>query len=235
MKSPHLKIFVLLTFCSFTIFGLQAQEHRFNSELDKYCKTSIKDFRTIPSDRKAVLDDMAKQLSQKKYVVFACKTNSRRTLLLQVWAQTAFYYFGVQGKYAFSIGDTITSVYPGVAEELTESGFYCTNQKNVEPSRYVISISQEFPLNMLSSKNEVGTIDTAKGIIANICFDNEQSSIIGSKGHVNLPYQSPTIFEGTAQEKQKYRELNHQISVEMLYLADRTREIIYELTNPFGY
>ena len=108
MKSNNKKNFFLLVLL-FTAFQFtQAQENRFNSELDKFCKTSIKEFKNISKERKVVLDEMANQLARKKYVVFTCKTNSRRTLMLQVWAQTAFYYYSILGKYAFSIGDTIT-------------------------------------------------------------------------------------------------------------------------------
>lgn len=204
-------------------------------ELDKYCKTVIKEFRTIPDARKATLIDVAQQIATKKYVVFTCKTNSRRTLLLQVWAQTAFYYYGVLGKYAFSLGDTVTSVYPGVIDVLSQSGFFCTKQKNAEPTRYVIAVSKEYPINMLSSKNEVGTIDTAKGVVVNICFAEEQSSITALKGHMNLPYQSPTVFENTSKEKRKYKTLNHQIAVEMLYLAEKTKKIMIENRTPSEY
>lgn len=224
MKKIILVCTVLMAFAN-----VHAQEHRFNSELDKFCKTTIKEFKSIPADRKATLDGIAQELAKKKYVVFTCKTNSRRTLMLQVWAQTAFYYYGVLGKYAFSIGDTITNVYPGVAEALTEAGFYCTFQRNVEPSGYIISINKEYPTNMLSSKNKVGTIDTAKGVVANICFEaNEQSSVAASTRHINLPYQSPTQFENTPKEKEAYEALNKQIAVEMLYLAKRTKVLIDE-------
>lgn len=204
-------------------------------DLDKYCKTVIKEFRVIPAQRKVVLDDIAQQLAKKKYIVFTCKTNSRRTLMLQVWAQTAFYYYGVYGRYAFSLGDTITNVYPGVIDVLRESGFYCTNQKNAEPSQYVIAISKDFPINMLSSKDEVGTIDTAKGIVVNICFNEEESSIIANNGHVDLPYKSPTAFERTKREKQKYKVLNHQIALEMLYLGERTKAIVGEFRGAAEY
>ncbi len=232
MKSNNKKNFFLLVLL-FTAFQFtQAQENRFNSELDKFCKTSIKEFKNISKERKVVLDEMANQLARKKYVVFTCKTNSRRTLMLQVWAQTAFYYYSILGKYAFSIGDTITDVYPGVAEVLTEAGFFCTYQRNVEPGGYIISISKEYPLNMLSSKNKVGTIDTAKGVLVNICFDaNEQSTIAAGKGHINLPFQSPTQAENTSKEKETYHGLNQQIATEMLYLAKKTKASINELMN----
>jgi hypothetical protein len=234
MNSSFKKIFfvsvVLLMAAS-----VHSQENRFNLELDKYCKTVIKEFRVIPAERKLVLDGMAQQLAKKKYIVFTCKTNSRRTLILQVWAQTSFYYYGVYGRYAFSIGDTVTNVYPGVIDVLKESGFFCTNQKNAEPSQYVISINKEFPINMLSSKNEVGTIDTNKGVVVNICFNEEEPSIIAGNGHVNLPYKSPTAFEKTKREKQKYRVLNHQIALEMLYLAERTKALVGEFKGAAEY
>ncbi len=230
------KILFLLIVLFIAFQGVQGQEHRFNSELDRFCKTSIKEFKSIPADRKKELDGIAQQLAVKKYVLFTCKTNSRRTLMLQVWAQTSFYYYGIIGKHAFSIGDSITSVYPGVADVLTESGFYCTNQRNAQPGGYLISISKEYPINMVSSKNEVGTVDTSKGVLVNICFDNdEQSSITATTAHTNLPYQSPTRFENTSKEKQTYEALNQQIAKEMLYLARKTKVVINELKNDADY
>ncbi len=214
---------------------VHCQENRFNAELDKNCKVIIKQFRSISSERKAVLDDIAQKLAKKKYVVFTCSTNSRRTLMLQVWAQTAFYYYGVYGKYAFSLGDTITNVYPGVVDVLKEAGFYCTSQKNAEPDRYVISISKEYPINLLSSKDEVGTIDTEKGVVVNICFADEQSDIAANNEHVTLPYQSPTRYEKTRLEKQKYRALNHKIAVEMLYLGEKMKGIVGQFRNASEY
>ena len=231
MKRNLFTLLVLLLAFS----GVYSQEHRFNAELDKFCRTSIKEFKTIPNERKIILDGIAKEIAGKKYVVFTCKTNSRRTVMLQVWAQTSFYYYGVLGKYAFSIGDTITSIYPGVANVLRESGFFCMNQENVVPNRYVISINQEYPVNMLSSKNEVGTIDTAKGVIVDICFNNEESGVAAHKKHIDLPYQSPTQFENTPEEKEKYRELNHQIALEKLYLAKKTKGILSDLFSDSEY
>ena len=220
------KILSIITLLALTFTISQAQQIRFNSELDRFCKSTLKSFSVIPKDRKTTLDGIAKQLATKKYVLFTCKTNSRRTLLLQVWAQTSFYYFGLNNKLAVSVGDTITNVYREVASVLTESGFYCNNLDNAAPNGYLVSISKESPVNMLSSKKDIGTIDTAKGIVINICFEEEQSTIAATKGHVNLPYQSPAKFEKTQQEKQKYTELNNQIATEMLFLAKRTKEYI---------
>lgn len=204
---------------------IYAQNIRFNSELDKYCKNSLKEFSAITPERKLILDGIAKQLSQKKYIVFTCQTNSRRTQLLQVWAQTSFTYFGLYNRQAFSIGDTVTYVYSEVANVLKESGFSYINLENASPNGFIISISKEYPVNMLSSKKDLGTIDTAKVALVNICYDKEKSNY-ENMANAKLPYQSPVEFEKTPQEKEKYTALNQQIVREMLYLAQTTKVLI---------
>lgn len=227
MKVTVKKILTSTVLLLLLIKASLAQEHRFNLPLDKYCKTIISEnFRSITPARKTILDDMAHELAHKKYILFTCKTNSRRTVLLQVWAQTAFYYYGVAGKNAFSMGDTITDVYPGAVKQLRKSGFYCIKQKNITPNQYVVSVSEQYPFNLLTSKDELGTIDTAKGLLVNICTNNEQSGIAALKGHVTLPFQSPAPYEKTPKEGQKYSVLNHQIAVEMLYLSKKVKEIM---------
>jgi hypothetical protein len=208
------------------VYEVTAQQRRFNSELERYCKEAIKDFRKIPAERKKTLDEMAEQLSKKKMVLFTCKTNTRRTLMLQVWAQSAFYYYGLYSKTAFSMGDTVSNVYPAVAAVLTEAGFYCLQLENKDTKSYSISINKDFPINILTSKSELGTIDTKKIVVVNICYDEEESNLGQIEGHVDLPFRSPNIYDQTPEEMQKYRELNKQIATEMLYLADKTEKVI---------
>lgn len=210
---------------------LHAQENRFNAELDKFCNLAIKDSGSIPAQRKQILQGVAHELSSKRFVVFTCNTNSRRTLMLQVWAQTAFYYYGLFGKYAFSIGDTITDVYPGVAGVLTEAGFTCSYLKSAEPNGYVIAINKDYPINILSSKNEVGTVDTTRGVVVNICMEAEEQGVNANLSHYHLPFQSPTVYEQTTREREKYRELNKQIAVEMLYLGQAIKLALLEREN----
>jgi arsenate reductase len=211
----------------------ESQQIRFNDELDKFCKHSLKQTSIISSERKAILDGIAAQLSSKKYVLFTCQTNSRRTLLLQIWAQTAFNYFGLYDKYAGSIGDTVTSVYPEVVNVLQQSGFYCTKLDNAEPNGYLISVGKEYPENIILSKKDLGTINTFKGLVIKVCYENEKSSLAEGVAHIDLPYQSPISFEKTPQEKEKYNELNKQVAIEMLYLAKKTKELVFKKENTF--
>lgn len=220
------KIVLVVLVQVLVVVAVQAQLKRFNIDLDKFCKSTIAEFKGIPGERQAVLEDMARQMTEKKFILFTCHTNSRRTILLQVWAQTAFYYYGLIDKLSFSVGDTVTAIYPGVANVLSRSGFYCATGGNTETFGYIISVSKEYPENLLLSKKTLGTIDTTKGVIVNICEGGEQSGIAAAIGHTSLPYQSPTRFENTLQEKARYMQLNRKIAVEMLYLAYKVRELI---------
>jgi arsenate reductase len=217
------KLFLLLLLLAF--YTGYSQKISFNNELNLMCKTYAEEFSTIPAERKATLDGMARQLAKKKYILFTCQTNSRRTILLQIWAQTSFYYFGLWDRSSFSIGDTVTEIHPEAINTLKESGFSCAELGGTDAKGYIVSISPGYE-NIVLSKNHLGTIDTAKVVVVSICFDGERSNIAATTGHVNLPYKSPREFENTPQEKQKYSELNRQISIEMLYLAEKTREVI---------
>lgn len=229
-KNKCLLIFVLFLLAANVI----AQQNRFSSKLDKYCKQVIQSYRTIPDERKQVLDLIAIDLVGKRYVIFTCKTNSRRTVLLQVWAQTGFYYFGLVDRNAFSIGDTVTPVYSGVANVLSDVGFYVSRLANADPDGYMISISKDFPESIVSSKSVVGTIDTTIGIVVNICEEREPTGIAAKYSTFHLPYSSPTPYEKTVREKLKYKQLNHRIAVEMLYLTYRIRELL-KLANQHRY
>lgn len=223
----QIKSLLVFVLCLLAI-ATNAQENRFTSKLDKYCKQLIQSYRAVPEERKQVLDLMANDLVDKRYIVFTCKTNSRRTVLLQVWAQTGFYYYGLADRNAFSIGDTVTPVYSGVANVLSEVGFYVSRLANADPNGYMISISKDFPESIVSSKAMLGTIDTTLGIVVNICDEKEPSGNAAKYSTVHLPYSSPTPFEKTVREKLKYKQLNHRIALEMLYLSYRIKELLKE-------
>ncbi len=208
-----------------------SQDIRFSDELDKFCRQTKKEFASITLERKAMLNSIAEQLTIKKYIGFTCHTNSRRTMLLQTWAQTAFLFYGLNQKFAFSIGDVASDVYPEVVNVLQHSGFYYTAMEEVKPNGYVIYVGKDIPLEYMVSKTDFGTIDKDKTVVVNVCSSGEQSTFAANTPHVDLAYQSPIVFEKTPAEKQKYTELNLQIATEMLYLAKRTKDLILEQKN----
>ena len=217
---------IILAFLLLSISSTFAQQNSINKKLNDFCTDALSQTANIPAERKLLLDNLATEMANKKYIIFTCKTNSRRTLLLQAWTQAAFVYTGLFNKFALSTGDTVTEVYSEIANVLSTSGFYCSKTENGNDKGYLISINDELPINIILSKNYFGTIDTTHIVITNICAQNEISNIAITTKHLKLPYQSPAIFDKTELEKSKYAELNKTIAIEMLYLAQKTKENI---------
>lgn len=201
-----------------------SQKLRFNKSLNRFCENTTKEFAHIPSDRREILDKLATEVAHKRNIIFTCRTNTRRTQLLQTWMQTAFYYYSIFNKMAFSYGDTVSEVYPEVISVLKKSGF-TFSESSTKPRVYVFYISEQYQKHGIYPKAITGAIDTSKSLVVSICLAGEPVSSLSSDA-INLPYQSPTVFEKTPQEKQKYSDLNKQIAVEMLYLAEKARDII---------
>jgi hypothetical protein len=221
-----MKKIILLLFVLFITNKSFAQQTSFNTELSKFCAQALKDTNTINTERKILLNKIAQELINKKYVLFTCKTNSRRTQLLQAWAQASFMYSGLFNKFSLSTGDIITEVYPEVSNVLQASGFYCSYVDDGENKGYLVSVSKDMPINIILSKNYFGIIDTTYIVIVDVCFEEETSNITSSSPHYDLPYQSPSIYDRTPLEKKKYAELNKTIAIEMMYLAQKTKQLL---------
>lgn len=82
------KILLALLLHSFS--STYAQQNNFNKKLYNFCTDALSQTSNIAADRKLLLDNLAAEMADKKYIMFTCKTNSRRTLLLQAWTQAAF-------------------------------------------------------------------------------------------------------------------------------------------------
>ena len=54
---------------------------------------------------------------------FICTHNSRRSLLAQVWAQTASVHFHIENVFCYSGGTEATALFPVVSKTLEQSGF----------------------------------------------------------------------------------------------------------------
>ncbi|MBI2272074.1 MAG: hypothetical protein HYU69_17175 [Bacteroidetes bacterium] len=215
---------ILMLFALTATVVTYSQKLRFNKSLNRFCETATREYFAIPAGRKEILDKLADEIAHKRNIIFTCRTNTRRTQFLQTWMQTAFYYYGIFNKMAFSYGDTVSEVYPEVISVLKKSGF-AFSESTTKPKAYVFYISEQYQKHGIYPKTISGTIDTSNSVVVSICFAGEPVSSLSSDA-MNLPYQSPTVFEKTPQEKSKYSDLNKQIAVEMLYLAEKARGII---------
>ena len=72
----------ILAFLLLSISSTYAQQNSINKKLNDICTDALSQTANIPADRKLLLDNLATEMANKKYIMFTCKTNSRRTLLL---------------------------------------------------------------------------------------------------------------------------------------------------------
>ncbi|MBN8702997.1 MAG: hypothetical protein J0M08_08025 [Bacteroidetes bacterium] len=214
--------FKILAFVCISNFAA-SQQIAFNKELSNFCNTAISNSKKISKKRKAVLNNIAIELLEKKHIVYACKTNTRRTQLLQTWTQTAFYYYGVVDRIAFSYGDSIADIYPGVVDILKQSGFYYA-ESNTIPKGYTISLNNNAPEYIIAPKNTLGKINSETTILINICSSGETFAD-QKMSYLKLPYKTPTEFEAKKNEQEKYMELNKTIATEMFYMVSKLLEL----------
>lgn len=217
------RLFIISAFALISL-AAYSQKFRFNKKLNNFCFKSTLEFEKIPADRKASLDKIAQDLSTKKNIVFSCYTNTRRTQLLQTWAQAAFYYYAIYNKTAFSYGDTISEIAPGVVSVLKKSGFVFSGT-NTKPKAWVFYIGERNEGYVIYPKKVNKLPDEKESTMVSICVEGEPVSDVGPHAY-SLPYVSPVPAEKTSEEKAIYDKLNKQVSIEMLYLVEKTRDIM---------
>ena len=144
--------------------------------------------------------------------------------MLQTWAQTAFYYYAIYTKIAFSYGDTISEVAPGVVRVLKKSGFVFS-EADTKPKVWVFYIGEKNDGYVIYSKSTNKPINDKENVVVSICVDGEPTSNVGDNAYT-LPYNSPIALEKTINEKTAYENLNRQIAIEMLYLAEKTKDFL---------
>src|SRR5512140_1600387 len=83
--------------------------------LQPYVQQVAGEVDTVSSERKVVLDEVAARIvarleaGKPAQLTFICTHNSRRSHMSQIWAQTAAYYYGINGVQAFSGGTQTTA------------------------------------------------------------------------------------------------------------------------------
>lgn len=222
MLNTMKKIFFLLLI-SVSLFS-SAQKIRFGKKLQQFCEKSVASYATIPNDRKTALDNIASDLAKKNNITFTCKTNTRRTQLLQTWMQTAFYFYGIETKTAWSFGDTVSEIAPGVINVLKKTGFGI-GKTNTKPAVWIFNIGNKITSYAIYPKVIKTAMSDKDYSIVSICNSNE-TSLSTTSNALSLPYESPVAAEKAGKEIEKYSELNRQIATEMLYLAEKTKQLM---------
>ena len=203
------------------------QHHAFYDKLIKYIDEVISEFDLIDDGRKESLRSIAAYIDSKSRqgdiseLVFICTHNSRRSHFAQIWAQTAASYFDVQDVNTYSGGTEATAFNPNAVRALENSGFMIDSDENAVNPVYSVRHGDEIPPMKAFSKKMGHPSNPQKNFCAVMTCsqaDAECPFVPGCDLRVSLPFDDPKAFDGTALEREKYKERCRQIAREMFYI-----------------
>ncbi|MFD2247935.1 protein-tyrosine-phosphatase [Pontibacter ruber] len=189
-------------------------------------------FQTIPSGRKALLNQLIEFISRKREageaikLVFICTHNSRRSHMAQIWAQAAASYYNIPAVKCYSAGTEATAFNPKAITAMQRLGFDIQGEDDADNPKYKAFFSEEAdPLEVWSKQiNDAANPKTGFCAIMT-CSDADENCpfIEGAEIRIGITYDDPKAFDGTSQEKEKYLERALQIGREMLYVFHKAR------------
>ncbi len=199
--------------------------------LRPYVEQVLSDLSEIPDDRKAVLEQIANDVSEQiksnnqAQLTYICTHNSRRSHMAQLWAQTAACYYGIDHVTTFSGGTEATACNIRTVEALRRVGFsVTTNLEEKENPVFLIKYSHHRPPMKAFSKlyNEGG--NPTDNFIALMCCSTADMAcpvVDGARSRYAIHYVDPKESDDTSEETAAYDARCHEIALEMFYLMSR--------------
>jgi hypothetical protein len=196
--------------------------------LASYCSTLPSEFNQIPEERKAELLEISQFVAEKRAshlpadLNFVCTSNSRRSHMAQIWAQTAAHFYGLDSVWTFSGGTEETRVHKNTIAALGRVGFELSSNRQADNPIWLVTIGKGNAWAIFSKKYDHGT-NPKKGFGAvMVCSEADKScpSVAGADFRLGLPYEDPKLFDGTALQDKKYDERCRQIAREMFFVME---------------
>lgn len=187
----------------------------------------IIDFRTVDLERKTILQPLIDYIQQKANsgadinLNFICTHNSRRSHLAQVWAQVASAYFNIPNVHCYSGGTEETSLFPKVAETLTNQGFTIFKIAETNNPVYAIKYGDNALPIIGFSKQYDSPFNPASAFVAIMTCSQADGGcpfIAGAEKRIPITFEDPKISDGSPEQAQVYAESSLQIATEMFYV-----------------
>jgi arsenate reductase len=192
----------------------------------------IIDFRTVDLERKTILQPLIDYIQQKANsgadinLNFICTHNSRRSHLAQVWAQVASAYFNIPNVHCYSGGTEETSLFPKVAETLTNQGFTIFKIAETDNPVYAIKYGDNALPIIGFSKQYDSPFNPASAFVAIMTCSQADGGcpfIAGAEKRIPITFEDPKISDGSPEQAQVYAESSLQIATEMFYVFSMIR------------
>jgi hypothetical protein len=200
--------------------------------IEQYLAAIENDFVNIPEERKTQLKKLALFINTKSSVgepvnlVFICTHNSRRSLMSQIWAQSAAYHYGVKNVYAFSGGTESSAFNHRAVRALRKAGFEIEQTDSSANPVYMVkyAVAAE-PIKGFSKKydDEFNPKENFVAIMTCSQADKTCPQVSGATLRVAIPYADPKEADGTPEEEKRYDERCRQIATEMFYIFSQIK------------
>ncbi len=194
-----------------------------------------KDYNLIPRERQELLDSFTKYILGKIKknaeinLIFICTHNSRRSVMSQIWAQTAAEYFNIPNIHCYSGGTEATAFNPRAVNAVKKAGFVVNQMDETENPLYLVYYSIDKPPIKCFSKVYSDKFNPQKDFAAIMtCSDADANCpvVFGAEARFPIRYDDPKEFDNTELEELKYDERFKQIGREMIYVFSKIKETL---------
>ena len=199
-------------------------------DLIRYLQARRAESSLIPPGRGQTLDSVSAYVAARvgsgepARLTFICTHNSRRSQMVQIWAQTAARFFGIPEIAAFSGGVEVTAFDPRAVSAMVRAGFRAERRSEEANPVYLVQAGHELPPVRAFSKPYQDASNPKHGFCAVLTCSNADRDcpvIPNADRRVLLPYEDPKSADGTDREAEVYDERCRQVCREMVWLFAR--------------
>ncbi|WP_192812797.1 low molecular weight phosphatase family protein [Pedosphaera parvula] len=200
--------------------------------LRPYVQEVANELGMVSAERRVMLDaiatNVASQLRSGKeaQLTFICTSNSRRSHMSQIWAQTAAYYYGLNDVHAFSGGTQATACNCRTVAVMRRVGFTIEDATTGDNPVYLVRYAQDRPPIRAYSKRYNADANPKRDFIALMTCsvaDKTCPLVEGAISRYAIHYADPRVCDDTPTETTAYNERCREIAREMFYIMSVTR------------
>jgi hypothetical protein len=195
--------------------------------LHNYSRNLYAEYSKIPEERKRTLEEIANYLygaltiDKTASIIFIGTNNSTRSIMAQVWAEAAAYYYKISNCQIYSGGTTTTGITQPAILSLEKAGFIAYKVTDGPNPRYEIKYTYNLkPIMVYSRKYNdrnynlfyYGAVLVCPNADLNLPYER------GMNFRTSLYYYDPSAYQGTREEMEMYDLRCREIAREMFYL-----------------
>ena len=187
----------------------------------------------ISEERKIILQPLIEFISSKiskneeVRLNFICTHNSRRSHLSQIWAQTMAFYYHIENVFCYSGGTEATTMFPKVAETLTNQGFEILKLSKTENPIYAVKFAENEPAVICFSKKYNDDFNPKSAFVAILTCDSADENcpiVYGAEVRIPIKYEDPKKSDGTPEMDETYFNRSLEIATEMKFVFENLRK-----------